>query len=158
MPPVFLCDAMLGGLARWLRAAGYRAEFDVHMQDGELVRRGSQEGKVILTSDSDVLDRYAVQQQIVRTVYIPRDLTPVEQLGHVLGALDLELRSPRCMECGGALEEVPKETIQEQLPPRVKQRFDAFFRCAECRKVYWRGTHWEDIREKLQWAAEKRNE
>ncbi|MCD6378693.1 MAG: hypothetical protein DRO01_07865, partial [Thermoproteota archaeon] len=31
--PVILCDAMLGGLARWLRAAGYEAQFIYGIDD-----------------------------------------------------------------------------------------------------------------------------
>jgi len=30
----FFCDAMLGGLARWLRAAGYDAEYEYGIDDG----------------------------------------------------------------------------------------------------------------------------
>ena len=155
MPPVFLCDAMLGGLARWLRAAGYRAEFDVQMKDGELVRRGTEEEKVIVTSDSDILERYAVQNELVQTVYLPPGLTPLEQLSRVLQELQLKLRPPRCMECGGELEEVEKNAVEEELPAAVKERFEEFFQCAACRKVYWKGSHWSDIREKLEWAAGK---
>jgi len=153
MPPVFLCDAMLGGLARWLRAAGYQAEFDVHVQNGELVRRGTEEGKVIVTSDSDILDRYAVQNELVRAIYLPPGLSPIEQLSRVLQDMQLKLRSPRCMDCGGGLEEVEKRTVKEHLPESVKERFEDFFQCPRCRKVYWRGSHWDEIRQKLKWAV-----
>jgi uncharacterized protein with PIN domain len=36
--PRFACDAMLGGLARWLRAAGYDACWHGGVADPELVR------------------------------------------------------------------------------------------------------------------------
>ena len=36
--PRFACDAMLGGLARWLRAAGYDACWQEGIDDGELIR------------------------------------------------------------------------------------------------------------------------
>ena len=158
MPPVFLCDAMLGGLARWLRAAGYRAEFDVHMEDGELVRRGKEEGKIIVTSDADILARYAVREELVRTIYIPHGMSPIEQLSRVMQDMGLELRAPRCMECGGVLKGVDGETVTDRVPDRVRRRFEDFFRCAGCNKVYWRGSHWEDIQQKLHWAAGHREE
>lgn len=156
MAPVFLCDAMLGGLARWLRAAGYRAEFDVHVEDGELVRRGKDENKVIVTSDADILDRYAVREELVRTIYIPHGMSPVEQLSRVMEEMDLGLRSPRCMECGDALENADKEAVEDQVPARVRERYENFFRCAGCDKVYWKGSHWEEIQQKLHWAADRR--
>ena len=79
----FICDAMLGGLARWLRAAGYSASFDVRIEDGELVRRALAEGRCLLTSDSGVMERYAVAEGLVRTVFIPPGLSVERQLAHV---------------------------------------------------------------------------
>ena len=149
---------MMGGLARWLRAAGYRAEFDVNIEDGELVRRGAEEGKVLVTSDSGILDHYAVENRIVRLIYLKPGLSPVEQLARVLKALRIGLRDTRCMECGGALEERELEEVRESVPPRVSERFTRFFVCSGCGKVYWRGTHWQNIREKLEWAAERAQE
>ena len=42
--PEILCDAMLGGLARWLRAAGYDAGFAYGIEDRALVRRAMETG------------------------------------------------------------------------------------------------------------------
>ena len=152
-PPRFICDAMLGGLARWLRAAGYSASFDVHMRDGELVRIALEQALCLLTSDSGVMERHAVSGGLVRTVFVPVGLSPLEQLGHVMGALGLGLRECLCMDCGGRLADVALEAVQEQVPPKVKESCERFFRCAGCGKVYWRGTHWEDIQRRLRAAA-----
>ena len=45
---------MLGGLARWLRAAGYDASWHDGIDDGDLVRLARDEGKVALSSDDDI--------------------------------------------------------------------------------------------------------
>jgi len=149
----FLCDAMLGGLARWLRAAGYGAEFDVHAADGALVRRAVREGKVLLTSDAGILERYAVSEGLARCVFVPRGLSVLEQLAHVLRVLRLRLRGEsRCMDCNGSLEPVRLESVADRVPAKVKRTCRAFFRCRSCRKVYWHGTHWEDIRRRLEGA------
>lgn len=149
----FICDAMLGGLARWLRAAGYPAAFDVHIRDAELVRRAYEEDLCLLTSDGDILEHYAVAEGLVEYVFVPLGLSPVGQLRHVMQELGLDLREPRCMECGGRLAELPLEEVAEQVPEKVKRSCSRFFRCEGCQKVYWRGTHWEDIRRRLNWAA-----
>ncbi|MFW6457398.1 MAG: Mut7-C RNAse domain-containing protein [Planctomycetota bacterium] len=148
-PRVFLCDAMLGGLARWLRAAGYEAEFDVHFDDGQLVRKAFQEMKVLLTSDSGILERYAVREGLIDYVFVPRDLEVWEQLGYVLGKMDLDLKDARCMKCGGKLEEVTLEEVIDEVPPRVRQHCTDYWVCSRCGNVYWRGTHWESISETL---------
>lgn len=150
----FLCDAMLGGLARWLRAAGYEARFDVHVRDGELVRRALEEGACLVTSDCGIMERYAVSEGLVRAVFVPLGLSPVEQLAHVMGRLGLCLREPRCMGCGGRLTRVPLARVADRVPPGARQAYERFFRCAGCGKVFWRGTHWQSIRATLARAVE----
>jgi len=151
--PAFLCDAMLGGLARWLRAAGYEAEFDAHWQDGALVRQAVRRGRVLLTSDAGILERFAVTEGIARCVFIPHGLSVTEQLAHVLGELHLPLRAPRCMGCGGELVPVALEEVRQEVPEKVRRCCREFFRCARCGKVFWRGTHWRGIRQRLERAA-----
>lgn len=50
-PPRFAADAMLGGLARWLRALGYDTAWASPVDDDALVRRAVDEGRVVLTRD-----------------------------------------------------------------------------------------------------------
>lgn len=152
--PAFLCDAMLGGLARWLRAAGYSAWFDPHVADGALVRKALEAGKWLLTSDSGIQDRHAVSEGLVRCLFVPRGLSTVEQLGHVLGSLDLPLRPSRCMDCDGELEAVEPAEVAACVPPKVRRVCTEFFRCRVCGKVYWHGTHWVSIRKRLARARE----
>lgn len=152
--PAFLCDAMLGGLARWLRAAGYSAWFDVHAADGDLVRRALEQGRWLLTSDSGILERYAVSEGLVGCVFVPRGLTVLRQLAHVIAALKLPLRDCRCMDCDGELAETPLAEVVQHVPTKVKDVCTLFFRCRGCRKVYWRGTHWQSIRGRLRRAVE----
>jgi len=147
--PAFFCDAMLGGLARWLRAAGYSARFDVHVRDGELVRRALEEHRCLLTSDSGIMERYAISGGLVRCLFVPRGLSTMQQLGHVMTALGLELRDSRCMDCDGALPEVELTQVEGQVPAKVKEACSQFFRCEGCGKVYWRGTHWQSIQRRL---------
>ena len=55
LKPRFACDAMLGGLARWLRAAGYDASWHDGIEDrAALVRLARAEGQTVLSSDDDI--------------------------------------------------------------------------------------------------------
>jgi uncharacterized protein with PIN domain len=54
LEPQFACDAMLGGLARWLRAAGYDAWWRADIGDWDLVRLAQREGRLLLTSDTGI--------------------------------------------------------------------------------------------------------
>jgi uncharacterized protein with PIN domain len=153
-PPVaFLCDAMLGGLARWLRAAGYSAEFDVHAPDGALVRRALAENKLLLTSDMGIMKRYAVTSGRARVLFVPRELDVNGQLGFVLSKLDLPLLQPACMQCGGELAEVPLSDVRDAVPEKVRKHCRRYFACRRCGKLFWHGTHWTSIMKRLKRAA-----
>ena len=47
----------------------------------------------------------------------------------------------RCLECNTELIKIAKEKIAGNLPPRVKQSQEEFFKCPGCGKLYWKGTH-----------------
>lgn len=143
--PVFFCDSMLGGLARWLRAAGYDADFDPCIDDGVLVERARALGRVVLSSDGGIFERNVVRGGTVRALYVPRGLGKEEQLSFVLRSLELPVLAPRCMSCGGELVVVAKEAVRDEAPPRTFARESEFWRCTRCQKLLWKGTHWERI-------------
>jgi uncharacterized protein with PIN domain len=151
-PPVaiqFACDAMLGGLARWLRAAGYDASWHPGIADRELVRLGRDRGRVILSSDSDIFAFSVVRDGVIRTLFVPRELNVQRQLAHVLRAFRLPLKEPRCMACGGLLTELSRDMAAGRVPPKSLTWHDCFWECLGCGKVFWHGTHWARIVEQL---------
>lgn len=145
----FFCDAMHGGLARWLRAAGYDALFEYGIDDGELVRRAGNEGRVILSSDGPLFERTVIVSGQVKAVYVPQQLSRTEALQFVMGKLGLVRREPRCMACGGELDEVAKHTVMDEAPPLAYRNCERFWRCRRCGKLLWRGTHWQKITRRL---------
>lgn len=148
--PRFFCDAMLGGLARWLRAAGYDAAFEHGIDDGELVRRSLAEGRILLSSDSGIFQRNLITSGQVRSLFVPRGLSKLGALNYVANALKLPLRRPsRCMKCNGRLEEVPKHAVAGEAPPLAFRNCRRFWRCTRCGKLLWRATHWEEIQRRL---------
>ena len=54
METCFACDAMLGGLARWLRAAGYEACWQEGIDDHDLIRLSRDTGRVLLSADTKI--------------------------------------------------------------------------------------------------------
>jgi len=143
--PAFWCDAMLGGLARWLRAAGYDAAWVEGIDDAELVRRALASGRILLTADTELARHGAIRSGRVRAVLVPAGKTKFEQLRYVAGTLSLARREPRCMACGGRLHPIPREAARPEVPPRSFDWCDAFLRCGRCAKIFWRGTHWHRI-------------
>ncbi len=151
--PTFLCDPSLGGLARWLHAAGYEArqlpQVALHRLPDEALRLGL----VLLTTDAETLDRRIVADGSLAVVWLPSALTTPEKLRLVLRDLRLPLRQPRCMACGGELVARPKDEVQPRIPPRTARWKDEYFVCGSCDRLYWQGTHWERIVPALRRAA-----
>jgi uncharacterized protein with PIN domain len=152
-PLMFACDAMLGGLARWLRAAGYDTSWKVDISDWDLIRMARSEGRMILSSDSGMFLRGVIRDGEVPALFVPRGLGIPEQLTFVLRELGLPLRESRCMGCGGVLIEISKEQAQGRVPARSFAWVDQFWECDRCRRVFWHGTHWPRIMKQLQGAS-----
>ena len=149
-PPTFVCDAMLGGLARWLRAAGYDAQFEYGIDDSELIAKAEASGRMILSSDGPLFERNVIKSGTMAALFVPRQLSKFEQLRYVLRELKLPLLGPRCMGCGGELVEVPKHAVTAEAPPLAFRNCDHFWRCKRCGKLLWHGTHWQKITRRLE--------
>jgi len=151
--PSFFCDAMLGGLARWLRAAGYDAAFEYGIDDGDLLARAATDGRMVLSSDGGLFQRNVLKDGTIASLYIPRQMSKFDQLAFVLARLALPLREARCMACGGRLDEVAKHAVMGEAPPLAYRNCEQFWRCARCGKLLWHGTHWQKITRKLAESA-----
>ena len=153
-PPRVHCDAGLGGLARWLRAAGCEAFWQQDITDAELVRETQQHGGILLTTDSLLLDRRPIVRGEIRALWIPPTLTMHEQLRYVRAELNLPATDEsRCMRCGGELAQVNKEQVRDRIPPRTYKWLNEFFECTNCHQLFWEGTHWQRIQTKVKTAT-----
>lgn len=149
----FLCDAMLGGLAKWLRAAGhdaYYAREGTDVSDRFLVRKALDEGRALLTSDGGFLERGPVRDGEIKFLLVPQNLDAEEQLRLVKERFDLERMASRCMECGGELDTLSPEEVAGEVPPAVIENNREFFRCRGCGRVFWHGSHWKRIGDRLE--------
>jgi uncharacterized protein with PIN domain len=148
-PPRFLCDPSLGGLARWLRAAGYEADWLRSSSSADPLGEARRRGAILVTTDSRQAGRMG-PEGMPEILWVPSSLRRVHQLGVVLRDLDLEPREPRCMACGAELKAVPKHEVAARIPPRTARWKDDYFVCAGCGRLYWQGTHWQRIAAGLQ--------
>ncbi len=144
-PVLFLCDAGLGGLARWLRGAGYEAAWQPDIADDELLRQARKLAATVLTTDAMLMERRVLRDRIIPAFWLPPTLSIPEQLALVFREFGLAPQAPRCMSCGGALRRVSKEALRERIPPRTYRWLEEFFVCARCDKLFWHGTHWHRI-------------
>ena len=145
--PLFLCDAMLGSLARWLRFFGFDSVFlEPGPEDRVLAEQARVEGRWLLTRDRELASAGP------RTMLVGADDLE-DQLIEVFGRLELRpdatLENARCSECNGDLVDVTREEVAEVTPPHVLATAPRFRRCAGCQRVYWPGSHGDRILERM---------
>ncbi|MGD9895754.1 MAG: Mut7-C RNAse domain-containing protein [Candidatus Methylacidiphilaceae bacterium] len=139
--PRFVLDVHLGRLARYLRLLGFDCFYRNDLVDEELVKIASADQRILLTRDTGLLMRAAVTHG-----YWLREIEIHRQVLEVIRRFDLSRRvAPftRCLLCNGRLQPTEKREIADQLPQRVANAFEKFVRCAECGKIYWKGSHYD---------------
>lgn len=138
--PRFFADAHLGRLARYLRLLGFDTRFEAGIDDALLVSEAVAGQRIVLTRDRALLMRRAVTHGCLIRVD-----DPLQQLAYVVERCDLRGSArpfTRCMNCNGLLEAVDKQAVIDALEAETRTAFDAFWRCRDCRRVYWQGSHY----------------
>jgi len=141
--PRFVADAHLGKLARHLRLLGFDTLFFNDAGDGRLAEISRSEGRILLTRDRALLMR----RELTHGCFV-HAVNPEAQLAELFRRLDLfRLADPftRCLECNGRLLPIEKSRVISSLPERVAEAYDAFWRCDDCRKIYWKGSHYREL-------------
>lgn len=144
----FICDVHLGRLARYLRMLGFDCLYSSNYSKDEIVGISLDHRRTILTRDRNLLKRNEITQS-----YWIRNENPTKQVKEVLERFHLEKDIKgftRCMECSGLLEKVEKDEIIDLLPPKVKEYHNEFYRCTVCRRIYWQGTHYENMKKMIE--------
>jgi uncharacterized protein len=140
----FVADAHLGGLAHLLRMTGFDTLYDNNFRDDAIEAIARDEGRIVLTRDRELLKR----RWITHGCYV-RALHSTDQLREVFARLDLA-RSARpftlCLTCNRPLHGVDKALVLDRVPPSVRDRYDRFSTCDECKGVFWEGSHWRNMR------------
>lgn len=168
--PLFIADAMLARLAHWLRILGFDCAHEAEIPDGRLVHRALEERRVILTRDVSLPEEWRILG--IRLVAAK---TPLAQLREVVAEFKLaEAAKPftRCSRCNTLLtrtsaagvRELERESAAEQqsaaeqesekepqqalgrVPSRVLQAQKELWRCHGCERIYWEGTHTDEMR------------
>lgn len=138
-----LCDQMLGSLATWLRILGYDTAYVKEGDDGEIVARARGEGRVLLTRDKELAASYE-PSLLLESTHVREQLESVLRELHL--SVDWDRVLSRCTVCNRPVEAVDRESVRDEVPPRAYQEHERFWRCPSCGRVYWTGTHWDNMR------------
>ncbi len=143
-PPRFVADAHLGGLARLLRMAGFDTLFDNRYEDAAMSELANREGRVLLTRDRALL----MHRLVTHGCYV-HTLKPADQLRELYERLELATHArpfSLCMNCNAPLRELDRQAVCDRVPPRVLECHERFMGCDCCGRIFWEGSHWQDMR------------
>ena len=152
----FVVDVNVGRLAKWLRVMGYDTLFHRDGTDNDLIRIALREGRVLITRNWGISLRRSARQGQMRVVHISQDdlLSQLRQLVQEL-KLDLAGGFSRCVCCNELLNPVDKECVADRLHLYVFENHQIFMECPQCKRIYWRGTHWSGMMSQLNQAYQE---
>lgn len=147
MPDRFIADVHLGKLVRLLRLIGIDTEYDKKLKDKAIVKRAEETGRAVLSRDVGLLKHGNLSYG-----YWLRSTDPDKQILEVLSYFDLAgSLNPfsRCLVCNGPLKFAEPNDVINEVPEGVKSWSEEYRRCQDCEKIYWKGSHFRDLQEKV---------
>lgn len=144
----FLCDEMLQGLGRWLRAAGYDTAIERDgAPDRTLIQRSVREERLLITRDGKLLEHRNAARRVVLLrgnglEDCARELTERLTLNWLYRPFS------RCLLCNAVLSPAPPERWDE-VPPLSRFAPSRPTQCPQCDRLYWEGGHVHRMRAHL---------
>ena len=143
----FVLDVHLGTLAVKLRMVGFDSKYQNDYPDEDLAKISKNENRILLTRDRGLLKR-----KLVTHGYCIKSKNVSEQLKEVIKRFDLASSfSPftYCVKCNTSLKDITMQSIQDRVPQIVFQKYNNYKTCPNCNKIYWQGSHWQDMQRLL---------
>ena len=130
---------------------GYDTLLFDHRDDSRLIYISLKENRTVITRDTHIMERRAITTGRLKALLITSD-NPRVQIYQVITGLGLDPNfNPfsLCLEDNQPLVSMDKEVIKDRLPPYVYQTQSQYMECPLCHRIYWQGTHWQAMVEKL---------
>lgn len=144
----FVVDENVAGLVPLLRALGFDTAYDRSWDDASIAHVAGREDRFVLSRDRDLLKR----SRVVWGRLIRSD-SPEDQLREVAGHLGI-VHAPepfaRCLRCNVPTRPVRKRDVLHLLEPKTEKHFNEFRQCHECGRIYWRGSHHDHLKARLE--------
>ena len=145
----FLCDRMLGTLAKWLRIYGFDTFYaNNEMDDDELLEIAKKENRILISRDKQLIQ--TARRENLKTIEI-KTTDIDEQISNVLVDVETDKTKilSRCILCNSEVEGIRKKDVKEKVPERIFKNNEEFWECKNCNKIYWKGSHYEKMFEKI---------
>lgn len=143
----FMLDVHLGKLAKNLRMLGFDAYYHNNLDDNEIIALATDDARIILTRDIGLL-----KNSRVKNGYWVRSVDPNDQMMEIIYRFDLASAIDsfhRCLDCNSPLKRFEKDKIGNRLREKTKMFYNEFFICEKCDKIFWKGSHYHHMRQRI---------
>jgi uncharacterized protein with PIN domain len=139
----FICDVMLGNLARHMRMLGLDAPL---LKQGETPEPVSTEGEPPFFLTRKSITGYP------KTLHIKAyDVTEqLKEISEVIRPhLDPRKAMSRCIRCNVKLQSLDRSLAEKLVPEFVFHHYTTFKTCPSCNRVFWGGSHAVHMEEQI---------
>jgi uncharacterized protein with PIN domain len=149
--PKFVVDVNAGKLVKWLRMMGFDTVAFDEPDDGGMVKIALAEDRIIITKDSEFMKRRSISSGRAKAILVSGDSSENQMMTvmHALKLAGMERPFTLCLECNSELKEMDRKEAEQLVPPRVSEVQTQYMACPACHRIYWRGTHWQAMNDKL---------
>ncbi len=135
--PSFVCDSTCVRESRWLILLGFDA---VHARFiKEIERRVYEEKRFLITRKKS---GYFYPGWKIFKVPEGTFKLRIKRIIEHFNLKDKISLFSRCSECNSEVEEIEKEKIKERVPYYTFKTQEKFYICRNCKKIYWKGSHY----------------
>jgi hypothetical protein len=145
----FLADRMLGKLAKGLRMLGYDTVYYRGENSYPLIKLAREEDRVILTRNTKLIPKRP-EDRIIRIGENKPPLQLRELIQKKVISLNEENLFSRCLLCNIPIEEIRREEAEGKVPDFIYYQEKKFFQCPTCQRIYWQGSHIENMKKKVE--------
>ena len=140
---------MLGKLVKGLRMLGYDTVYYRGEDAYPLFKLARKENRIILTRNRKLTPKRP-EDHIIKITENKPSLQLKELIQNKVISLNEELLFSRCLLCNILLDEIPREESEGKVPDFIFYQRKNFFRCPQCLKIYWQGSHLENMQKKIE--------
>ena len=142
---IFICDVMLGKLAKYLRILGLNT---IYIRNNTMLEDYKKQGDF-----SCLLTKRKKITGYKKCIFIKSDTAKrqLEEIRYLISPfINSEKVLTRCIVCNVELIKTEKADIEQYIPEFVFHHYEAFKVCPSCKKIYWKGSHAEHMSELIE--------
>lgn len=135
-----MSDGTCGDVVKWLRILGLDTTAKFHNPAPLVLKEAISEDRVLLTRSATIKE-LGRERVILLPEKTMESLHKLKEAGFLQGATPFT----RCLVCNTPLKDIAREEIRDRVPLYIYQTHTEFKICPDCDRIFWSGTHVENM-------------